>query len=429
MQVSVQAGEGLKREMRVDLPADDIEAEIDKRLRRFARSARVPGFRPGKVPARVLRQQYGDQVRGEVFGEMVQSSFPVAVQQEELQPAGMPSIEPDIDQKARRYAYTASFEVFPVVELKSLADKTIKRPVADVTDSDIDQMIERLREQRREWIEVDRGAEKGDRVTLSFRGTIDGEPFEGGTAEELSVEIGLDRMIPGFEDQLIGATNGEARGFDLPFPEDYPAKHLAGQRARFDVKIQKVEEAKRPDVDAEFIRQMGIESGEMSDFRADLRETMEREVRQRADEVVKTRVLDALIETNPTDLPQSLIDQEARALRESLAKSIKNQPLPFPDAFFAESARRRVALGLLINEVVKHHDLSVDDAAVRKKLEDLAAGYEQPQEVINYYLSDKERLSQVRASLLEQTVVAHLLKEARVEDEAKSFFELTDSSQ
>ncbi|MBK5970735.1 MULTISPECIES: trigger factor [Thiorhodovibrio] len=429
MQVSVQAGEGLKREMRVDLPADDIEAEIDKRLQRFARSARVPGFRPGKVPVRVLRQQYGDQVRDEVFGEMVQSSFPDAVRQEELQPAGMPSIKPDIDQKAHRYAYTASFEVFPVVELKSLADSTIKRPAAEVTDADIDQMIERLRQQRREWVEVERGAQKGDQATMSFQGSIGGEPFEGGTAENFALELGIDRMIPGFEDELIGAAAGDERSFDLTFPDDYHGTHLAGQQAHFDVRIHKVEEPKLPEVDAEFIREMGVENGEMADFRADLRETMEREIRQRIDEAVKTRTLDALMEANPTDLPQSLIDQEARALRQSLAKSVNNQPLPLPDSFFAETARRRVAIGLLINEVVKHHKLSIDDEAVRNKLNDLAAGYEQPQEVINYYLADAERLSQVKASLLEERVVAHLLAEAKVEDEPKSFFELTDSGQ
>ncbi|EIC22061.1 trigger factor [Thiorhodovibrio frisius] len=429
MQVSVQAGEGLKREMRVDLLADDIEAEIDKRLQRFARSARVPGFRPGKVPVRVLRQQYGDQVRSEVFGEMVQSTFPTAVEQEDLKPAGMPSIEPDIDQKARRYAYTASFEVFPAVELKPLADAKIKRPVAEIADTDVDQMIERLRQQRCEWIEVERGARKGDQVGMAFKGTIDGEAFDGGTAEDYTVEIGADRMIAGFEDELIGAAPAQAREFDLQFPEDYHAKHLAGKQVHFEVKVHKVAEPKLPEVDADFIKSMGVASGEMADFRTDVRETMERELRERVDETVKSRVFDALIEANPTELPQSLIDQEARAMQESFSKSTNNQPLPFPASFFLETARRRVATGLLINEVVKHHALSVSDDAVRTKLEALAAGYEQPQEVINYYLADKERLSQIRASLLEGTVVAHLLEEAQVEDEPKTFFELTETGQ
>ncbi|WPL15662.1 Trigger factor [Thiorhodovibrio winogradskyi] len=429
MQVSVQAGEGLKREMRVDLSADEIEAEIDKRLQRFARSARIPGFRPGKVPVRVLRQQYGDQLRNEVFGEMVQSSFPAALEQEELKPAGMPNIEPDIDQKNRRYSYTASFEVFPVVELRSLAGATIKRPLAEIAEADVDQMIERLRQQRREWVTVERGACTGDQVSIAFTGTIDGETFDGGTADDYRVEIGAGRMLAGFEDQLIGAAAADAREFDLRFPEDYRTEHLAGKQVHFEVKVHKVQESKLPEVDAAFIQEMGVSSGEVADFRIDVRETMERELRQRIDEIIKSRVLDALIEANPTDLPQSLIDQEARAIRESLTKSVNNQPLPFPESFFTETARRRVATGLLINEAVKHYELSIGDDAVRAKLQALAAGYEQPREVINYYLADQERLSQVRASLLEEMVVARLLEEARVEDEPKTFFELTGTEQ
>lgn len=425
MQVSVQAGEGLKRQMRVDLPADDIEAEIDKRLQRFARSARAPGFRPGKVPARILRQQYGDRMRGEVFGEMVQSSFSAAVQQEDLQLAGTPSIEPDIDQNARRYAYTASFEVFPEVELQSFSEATIKRPVAEVAETDIDGMIERLRQQRREWVEVERGARKDDRLTMAFEGTMDGEPFEGSTAEDFVVEIGAGRMVAGFEDLLIGAATGEERDLDVHFPEDYHAKHLAGKLVRFKVWVRKVEEPRWPEVDAAFIKAMGVGSGEMADFRADLRATMEREMGQRIDEILKSRVLDALIELNPTDLPEGPIAQEAQAVRESVGKSMRDGAASLPDSFYIETARRRVAIGLLINAVVKRYEVHVDDEAVRKKLETLAASYEHPKEVIQHYLSDQERLSQIRASLLEELVVARLLEEARIEDEPKTFFELS----
>lgn len=426
MQVSVHVGEGLTREMRVDLPAEDIEAEIDKRLQRFARSARAPGFRPGKVPLRLLRQQYGDQVRGEVFGEMVQSTFQTAMQQQALQPIGMPSIEPEVDHKAGRYAYKASFEVFPVFEFKSLANTTIERPVAEVTEADIDLMIERLRDQRRTWLEVARAAQQGDQLKVSFQGSIDGEPFEGGTAENFPIEIGSDRMIPGFEEQLIGASVGGECAFDLRFPEDYHGKHLAGQNAHFKVQIHQIFEPKRPEVDADFIKEMGVGSGEMTEFRADVRDSMDREMQNRIHELVKAQVMDLLIEANPTELPQSLIDQEVRAVRESFSKSAGEQPLPVPESFYTSIARRRVAIALLINEAVKHYRLSVDDAAVREKLTQLAAGYEQPQQVINQYLTDKERLSQLRAGLLEEMVVARQLDEAQVKDTPMSFFDLTE---
>ncbi|MBK1647397.1 trigger factor [Rhabdochromatium marinum] len=430
MQVSVQVGEGLKRELRVDLSADDIEAEIDKRLQRFARTARAPGFRPGKVPVRVLRQQYGEQVRGEVFGEMVQSSFMAAVQQEDLQIAGMPSIEPDVDHKARRYTYTASFEVFPTVELKSLEGATIKRPVVEITDEDIDRMIERLRDQRTQWVEVEREARNGDRVVVSFEGSIDGEPFKGGTAENFPIELGSGHMIPGFEDQLLGASAGETRGVDLSFPEQYQAEHLAGKAAHFEVQVQTVSESQRPEVDEDFIRDIGVSSGDMTEFRDDVRTSMEQEMQQKIDEIVKSQVLDQLVENNPIDVPQPLIDQEAHAMNESYTKSAQAQQLPsLPQSFFVDTARRRVLIGLLGNEAFKHYGLSVDDEAVQAKLSQLAAGYEHPEEVIKHYMADKNLLAQLRATLVEETVVARLLEDAQVEEDPKTFFELTDTRQ
>ncbi len=427
MQVSVQVGEGLKREMRVDLPADDIEAEIDKRLQRFARSARIPGFRPGKVPAQILRQQYGKQLRDEIFGEMVQSTFPTAVRQEQLDVVGLPVITPDIDQKARRYAYKAVFEVLPVVELQPFAGTKIRRPVCEITESDIDTMIDRLRKQRLEWKEVERGAREGDQVKVAFKGSMDGKPFEGGTAENFPIQIGSEQMMPGFEEQLLGATAGEVRDFDLRFPEDYHAQHLAGQQAHFDVSIDSVSEPLEPEVDEAFVRDMGVSSGDLADFRADVRVNMEREMRRRINDLVKARVMDALIEANTIDLPEAIINQEASAMREMLAKSASSPQVTLPDAFYADMARRRVAIGFLIGEATKSYGLSVDEGAVRAKINELAAGYDQPHEFIDYYQSNQDRLSQVQAGLLEEMVVARLLEDAQVEDETKSFFELTES--
>jgi trigger factor len=426
MQVSVQMGEGLKRELRVDLPADDFEAEIDKRLRSFARSARLPGFRPGKVPVRFLRQQYGEKVRSEVFSEMVQSTFASALKQENLAPAGMPTIEPDIDPKARRYAYKASFEVLPTVVLKPFAGTQIKRPVAEVTEADVEQMFERLRQQRLQWVDVERVAQQGDRVTVSFTGRIDGENFEGGTAENFPIELGSGRMIPGFEEQLSGARAGDEPSLRLRFPDDYHGQHVAGKEAHFDVSVHAVAEPHLPEIDAEFIRAMGVDSGDMAEFRADVRETMEVELHQRVADALKTQVMDALMANHPLELPQSMVEQEALRLRESFAKSMGNQRLTLSDAFYRDTARRRLHIGLMISEVVKLHGLEVEEEAVKRKLRELTANAERPQEALEEIVNDQARLSQIHANLLEELAVARLLEEAEVVDEPKGFFELTD---
>lgn len=428
MQVTVETGEGLARQITVELPPEEIEREVDKRLQDVARGARLPGFRPGKVPMRVLRQRFGDSVRGEVFGEKVQASFPEAIAQVELRPAGMPEIEADIDKAARRYAYTAKFEVLPRIELRGLEGKSIKRPVVEVVDGDIEAMVTRLREQRKTWVDVERPAANADRLTLSFEGTIDGEAFPGGSADDVPLELGSGRMVPGFEDQLLGVVAGEEREIDVTFPDDYHGKELAGKQARFKVSVKAVSEPTLPEVDADFVRGFGIEDGDLDKFRADVRGNMGRELKQRVESKLKEQVMDALIEVNSFDLPAVLVAEEIKALKQQARESVGGGNFELPDELFADSAKRRVALGLIVAEVVKQHGLTPDADRVRAAVEEMAATYETPQAVIDYYYADRQRLAAVESMVLEGLVVERLLEQADVQDEPTTFAALTEAS-
>ncbi len=427
MQVSVETGEGLERRLRIDLPFERIEGEVDKRLQQLARNARVPGFRPGKVPMKMVRQRYGDQVHQEVFGELVQSSFSEAVTKEALRPAGMPRIEPDIDRDEKRFAYTAIFEVLPQFELAPLSGKVVKRPLAEVTDGDLESMIERLRTQRRSWQPVQRPAQAGDRVTLSYVGSIDGEPFEGGSSDSSQVEIGSGRMIQGFEEGLIGAAANETRGLDIRFPDEYHAAHLAGKPVHFEVSIKSVDEPVLPEVDAEFARNFGVEDGDVAHFRADVRANMERELKQRIKARIKESVMDVLVAENAIDIPSVLVAEEVKSLKDQMRQNMGGGQMELPDNLFEESARRRVALGLIIAEIVRANGITADASRIRAAVEEMASTYEQPQEVIDYYYGDRKRLAPVESLVLEEQVVDWALGQMTVEDEAMTFAQVTES--
>lgn len=425
MQVSVESGEGLERRMTVGLEPEKIDAAVDQRLREFARTARLPGFRPGKVPVKILRQRYGGQVRQEVFGELVQSSFTEALIKEELRPAGAPQFEPDMDESGKRYAYTAVFEVLPQFDLGALGGKTLKRPVVEVTDADLEAMLTRLREQRKTWTPVERAAVPGDQLSVSFTGTMDGEPFEGGSGEDAKIELGSGRMIPGFEDGLVGVKAGEERRLDLLFPDEYHAEHLKGKPVTFDVRVGEVAEPVLPEVDAEFAKAFGVEDGDLDRFRKDVRENMGRELRERIEARVKNQAMELLLEVNQIDLPDVLVKQEIRALKQQARQSAGGGNFELPDELFQDQARRRVALGLIIAEVVRVNDIKVDEDRVREAVEDMASTYEHPQQVIDYYYGSKERLASVESLTLESQVVDWIMGQAAVEDDAASFEELT----
>ena len=426
MQVSVEPGEGLQRRMTVELPAEEIQAEVEQRLRKMARKARMDGFRPGKVPVKVLRQRFGNQVRSEVFGEQVEATFYKAASQESLRPAGQPGIEVQIDPDAGRWAYVATFEVLPDIEIQSLTEVTIERPVAEVTEADVDEMIERLRKQKRTWEPVDRPAREGDKVRVDFQGTLDGEPFEGGSAEDQEIELGSGRMIDGFEAGLVGAAAGESRSLDLTFPEDYGAAHLAGKPVHFEVQVKEVQAPVLPELDADFVRDYGVESGEVDDLRAEVRANMERELKERIRIRIKNQALDALLAAHPMEVPQVLVDQEIEALRQQARQSIGGGAnMELPAELFDKEARKRVALGLLVAEVVKTQDMKVDQELLDERLRDIAASYEDPDEVVAYYRNNPQLLASVENTVLEDQVVNWILDQGQVTDRPMTFAEAT----
>ena len=427
MQVSVETGEGLERRMKVDLPFEQIAVEVEKRLQKLGRSARMPGFRPGKVPMKVLRQRYGDAVHQEVFGELVESSFSEALMQESLRPAGMPRIEPEIDPVEQRFGYTAIFEVLPQVEVASLAGRVVKSPVAEISEEDVDAMILRLRRQHATRKAVERAAATGDLLTISFVGTLDGEPFEGGSATGVKLELGSGRMIPGFEDGLIGACAGEQRTLDLVFPDPYQAEHLAGKPVRFEVTVETVEETVLPEVDATFIETFGVADGDIARFRRDVRQNMEREMKQRLDARRKDAVMDLLLEAHEIELPAVLVQEEIRAMKGQMLETFGSTDVDLPDALFDEAAKRRVSLGLLIGEIVKRQGLRPDAQRVRAAVEENASTYEHPQSVVDYFYSDPKHLASVEGLVLEGQVVDWVLGQIEVEEEVLTFAQLSES--
>jgi trigger factor len=433
MQVSIESGEGLERRMTVELPAERVDEEIDKRLKHIAKTAKMAGFRPGKVPMSMVRKRYSDQVRQEVFGELVQSTYFEALSHEKLQPAGNPTIEPLEKQPGEGMAYTAVFEVLPEIELSDLSGVSIKRPKVEVTDDDLQEMIERLRKQRVTWSDVERAAEKGDRATINFKGYIDGEPFQGGSADEAPLVLGSGAMIEGFEEGLMGAAAGDNRTLEVKFPEDYRVNDLAGKPATFEVEVTKVSEPVLPEVDDEFAKAFGVTEGGMDAFKAEIRSNMEREAEEKVRNILKQQAMDALLEQNAIDIPQAMVQQEAQALLEqtkaNMAQSGQSSNLELPPELFEEQAKRRVSLGLLIAEVVKANDIQLDEARLRARVEEVAASYEQPQEVIDYYYSNQQQLAGMQNLVLEEQVMDWVLEQAQVEDEDTAFADLMNPSE
>lgn len=425
MQVSVEATGGLERRITVQVPAERIEKEIDDRLKSLTRTARVAGFRPGRVPFKVIERKYGAQVRQEVLGEVVQSSFYEAVAQEKLRPAGGPKIEAGKVEPGQNLEYSATFEVYPEIQLASLEGVSIERPVAEVTDEDVERVINTLRKQRVTWNEVDRPGQNEDRLVIDFEGLIEGAPFPGNTGKQVALVLGSGSFIPGFEEQLIGARAGEQRTFDVQFPDDYPAKEVAGKQVRFQVNVSSVSEPQLPEVDESFAKSFGISDGSVQSLRDEVRQNMRRELDQTIRNKVKQQVMDALLEKNKIDLPSALVEQEIDQLiaqaQEQFRDPARRQNLSLPRSLFEEQARRRVALGLIIGEVIKANEIKLDQARVRQMVEGLASTYEHPEEVVNWYYSNRNLLSGIEALVLEEQVVDLLLQQMNVTDTPTEF--------
>ena len=433
MQVSVESGEGLERRLLVDLPAERVNAEMDKKLKDLARHVRLDGFRPGKVPMRTIKQRFGDQVRQETYGNLIQATLYEAASQEKLMPAGEPKVELREAAEKGGLGYTAIFEVLPEIQLADLSAETIARPQAEVTDKDIDEMIDKLRSQRTNWTDVERAAQDGDTVHMTFKGMIDGEIFEGGTAEDVPLVLGSGAMIEGFESGLLGASAGDQRTLEVTFPDDYRATHLAGRDAVFEVEVLRVSEPSLPEVDEDFVKAFGIEDGTAESLRADVSKNMAHELKQKIRGIIKDRVMDLLVEKNPMDIPQAMVAQEADRMKQQMLQEMQQHgqraSVDLPASMFESQAARRVHLGLLVGEIIKTQELTVDQDKVRETIAEAAESYEDPQEVIDYYLQDKTARAGVENAVLENQVVDWVLDQVQLQEEKQSFADLMDNKE
>jgi trigger factor len=433
MQVSVETTSGLERRMKVAVPKERIDSEVEKRLKSLSGQAKIPGFRPGKVPMSVIRQKFGGQVVQEVTGELMQSSYYEAVTQEKLHPAGAPTIEPGEGSKSGDLEFIATFEVYPEFEVTGLDTIKVERPVLEISDDDINKMLETIRKQRQAWQEVDRAAQDGDQVTIDFVGTIEGEEFQGGSAQGVAVELGSKRMIAGFEEQLVGAKAGEERTLSLSFPEDYHAKELAGKPVEFATKVIKVEEAVLPELDDEFAKAFGVQEGGLEALKQQVRENMEREAEQTIKGRVKEQVFSGLMDLKLMEVPKSLVDGEIDTLIKQRQEAMQQyggaQVQDVDPSQFEDQAQRRVALGLILSEIIQKNDIKVPPARLRETVEKLAASYERPEDVVKYYYSDKQRLAELENVALEEMAVEWLLEQVKVTDKKVSFDDLMNPGQ
>ena len=431
MQVSLTATGGLERRLEVAIPAAQVDGEVSQRLNKISRTARLKGFRPGKAPLAVIRQQYGEQVHGEVINDLMRKSFSEAVAREKLNPAGGPRIEPIALSPGADLKYAAVFEVLPEVKLAPISELSIERPVASVADKDLDTMIDTLRKQRPTFNEVARAAAATDRVTVDFTGRIDGAEFEGGSGGAVPIVIGANQVMKEFEDALLGAAAGDTREFNATFGADHTNKKLAAKTATFSVKIVKVEEQVPAPLDEAFATGFGIADGNLETLRAEVRANMERELAEAVRQKVRAQVLEGLYKKNPLELPRQLVDEQIQELQVEMLRraGVKDAKQLPPREPFEQPARRRVALGLLMSELVRHANLKVSREAVQEKLNELAASYSNPEEVRRAYLQNADMMRQIESQVLETQAIEWVLTQAKVTDKPATFAELTQFGQ
>jgi trigger factor len=429
MQVSIETTSGLERRLTVGVPAERVDIEVNSRLQKAAKDVKLPGFRPGKVPMKVMRQRFGAGVRQEVLGEVMSQSFQEAVIQEKLRPAGQPSIEPRNLEAGKDLEYVATFEVFPDVDVVEMKDFAVEKPVAEVTDGDIDNIIEVFRKQQGSWDAVERAAVDGDKVNIDYVGTKDGESFEGGSAEASDLELGSGRMIPGFEDGIVGMNAGEEKTLQLSFPEDYHSEELKGAAVEFKVTLNSVLELVPAELDEDLFAKYGVEEGGQEQFRMEVGENMARELKNAIQGKLKQQVMDSMLEAHQSlEVPKSLVDQEITVMRNQMLQQFGGaggQDLDLnsllPDEMFLENAERRVKLGLVMSEFITRNELRADADKVREATEEMASTYQDPEEVINYYYSNQDQLSSVESKVLEDQVVEKLLDSANITENECSY--------
>lgn len=420
----------LERRMNISLPSQEIDSEVEVRLKQLARNVKMHGFRPGKVPMKVVAQQYADQVRREVLGDALQKSFGDEVRAHNLKVAGYPRFEPKGEPgSVAQVEFSATFEIYPEVTASDMTKVVLKRPLSSVSEAEVDKTLEIMRKQRASYEPAPRPAALGDKATIDFVGKIAGQEFAGGKGENFELTLGEGRLLKDFEDHLVGLSAGAAKTFEIGFPEDYHGKELAGKTATFDVKLKQVAGARLPPVDAEFAKALGVADGNLDTMRREVRENLEREVKRRISTRVKDQIMQALIDTTKVEAPKSLVELEiermqAAAQQDLTARGVKAQGMQLPRDLFEQQAQRRVTLGLILAEVVKTQALQAKPEQVRAAVEEQAKSYEQPDQVVKWYYQSPERLREVESMVVEENVVAWALATAQVEDQATDFDEL-----
>ena len=439
MQVTSEAVSGVARRLNVSVPTSRVNEQFEARLKRTAKTAKINGFRPGKVPLNVVRREYGAGIYQEVVNDVIRDTVFEAIQQEKINAVGMPNID-KVENKDDALVYEATVEVYPEVQVNAFDALEIERKSSEVNDKDVDQMIENLQKQRAAWAETKGMAKKDMQVTFDFEGTVDGEKFEGGTAEDFKLVLGSGRMIPGFEDGIVGMKKGEEKVIDVTFPEDYQAENLAGKAAQFKITVKLVEKQKLPEIDAEFLKIFGLTEEEgVEKLKADVRKNMDREVKNGLRNQVKAATFDALVAANEVEVPESMLSQEIDRQRQQMIQQFTQQfgaqgaqafdSSMLPDDLFKEQAEKAVKLGVLVSKVLADSKIEVDPTRVEAYIDDMASSYEDPTEVIEYFKNDKQQRAQIEAVVLEDQIVDHILASAKVTDTAVSYEELLKEQQ
>ncbi|MCY4641154.1 MAG: trigger factor [Gammaproteobacteria bacterium] len=427
MQVSLETTGKLGRRMTVEVPGETIRSELEKKLQGMSRQVKIPGFRPGKVPLKVVRQRFGQQARDEVLADTMHSSYREAIDQEKLRPAGPPQIEPVNLEDGQDLKFIATFEVFPDIELADAGTFEITVAQAEVTSGDIDDMIGKLRRQRMQWQEIDRAAGQEDRVTLDFKGTLDGEAFPGGSQDDYVAVMGHSGLLPEFERELEGMCKGDAKSFPLRFPKEYHQPELAEKTAVFEVNVKKVEAGELPEAGEEFVRELGIQDGNLDTLREQLERNLKGELEQRKKAFDKSQVMKCLFESNEFELPASLLEQEVQAVRDQFMQTMQiKEESKLPQDMLEEQAKRRTALGLIIGEIIRQNEIQLDPARVSRELNAIASSYANPEEIVQYYRGNVQAMAGIESKVMEDQVVEWVLERARQVPRAFTFDEMVN---
>lgn len=431
MEVTVEVTQGLERQMTVSIPDNDITAQIEKRLRKLAKTVRMQGFRPGKVPFKMVTRQYRGQVEAEVMGDLIQSSYGEALSQESIVPASSPALQSRDLKDDGVFEYAVTFEVYPEIEIQGLDNIKLEKPVVEITDDNVEKMIETLRQQRATWDEVERPSQKDDRIIIDFEGEIEGEVFDGGSTKGMPVVIGTGAMLKEFEENLVGLKAGEEKKFDVLFPEDYHGKAVAGKTAQFTVNVVSVNAPVLPELDEEFAKSFGVEDGNIEQLRTDIRDNMQRELDQTVRTNVKNDLMDALLEQNDIEVPNAVVDEEVARLRESSKEEMKRAgqsgEIDLPSSMFEDQARRRVKLGLLVGEVIKSNSLEMDNEKLEEEIKTIASTYEESDAVEKAYRERADLKQGLEAVVMENQVVDTLLEQITVNEVTKDFYDVVQS--